>query len=246
MPKPKQRRWTCPHCGQGKLAPGRPRKDDVRRYCLPCSEKTGRLVERTCAANEKARKVSKAKSQTKASRKKRAETAKLKRNAAAREARFFIGDLDLRKEWERLCNLACVKTALAREYPRMTGPPTMELKRTTRRSSWGYAHSSWAQVNIYVYRGATDATRPRIVLVHELAHLMTPDGADQGKGRARPHGPTFKRTLIALMRAAFRGIELDDAVMDGYVNSRKAYDLDRYLTKRLAAMQGRKEGASAR
>ena len=42
----KQSRWKCPTCGHGLLAPTRPRRNDVRRYCLPCSSKAGVLVER--------------------------------------------------------------------------------------------------------------------------------------------------------------------------------------------------------
>lgn len=42
------RRWVCPLCDEGKLAPERARRDDTRTYCLACSERTGRLVRRTC------------------------------------------------------------------------------------------------------------------------------------------------------------------------------------------------------
>jgi predicted RNA-binding Zn-ribbon protein involved in translation (DUF1610 family) len=48
----KQARWKCPNCGDGILAPQRPRLDDVRRYCLPCSSKSGKLVERIAPALE--------------------------------------------------------------------------------------------------------------------------------------------------------------------------------------------------
>lgn len=46
----KQARWKCPACGHGLLAPTRPRRNDVRRYCLPCSSKAGVLVERVAPA----------------------------------------------------------------------------------------------------------------------------------------------------------------------------------------------------
>lgn len=46
------RRWTCPTCGSGVLAPDAPRKDDARRYCLDCTARTGRLVQRACPALE--------------------------------------------------------------------------------------------------------------------------------------------------------------------------------------------------
>jgi len=51
------RLWKCPECGKGLRAPGRLRKNDTRRYCLPCSAKTGKLVERVCPAAEKKRGV---------------------------------------------------------------------------------------------------------------------------------------------------------------------------------------------
>lgn len=54
-----RRRWACPRCGLGISAPSRPRRDDVRRYCLPCSKETGKLVERVCPANERRREVKK-------------------------------------------------------------------------------------------------------------------------------------------------------------------------------------------
>jgi ribosomal protein L44E len=58
-------RWKCPTCSAGNLAPRRPRRDDVRKYCLPCSEKTGRLVEKVCAALEGKREVAKQKQRAK-------------------------------------------------------------------------------------------------------------------------------------------------------------------------------------
>lgn len=40
-------RWECPNgLHSGVLAPSKPRRDDVRRYCLDCSTKSGRLTER--------------------------------------------------------------------------------------------------------------------------------------------------------------------------------------------------------
>lgn len=46
----KQSRWKCPTCGHGLLAPTRPRRNDIRRYCLPCSSKAGVLIERVAPA----------------------------------------------------------------------------------------------------------------------------------------------------------------------------------------------------
>ncbi len=71
-----RKRWVCPRCGSGVLAPSRPRRDDVRRFCLKCSQKTGRLVERTCPVLD-------LKAQKKADAKRRAAA----RKAAARKAK---------------------------------------------------------------------------------------------------------------------------------------------------------------
>lgn len=72
--KTKQTRWVCPSCGNGCLGPTRPRKDNIVRYCLPCSEKTGKLVERETPALTKKRERQAEKSAMK--RKARAERAK--------------------------------------------------------------------------------------------------------------------------------------------------------------------------
>ena len=53
----KQVRWKCANCDHGLLAPTKPRKNDVRRYCLPCSAKTGKLVERISPTLEKQRTI---------------------------------------------------------------------------------------------------------------------------------------------------------------------------------------------
>ena len=46
----KMHRWICPNCESGVNAPSKPRGDDTRRFCLPCSQETGRLVKRTAPA----------------------------------------------------------------------------------------------------------------------------------------------------------------------------------------------------
>jgi len=69
----KQVRWKCTICNSGVLAPSRPRKDDVRRYCLQCSGKTGKLVERIAPSLEKKREAQK----TKTVQKKKAQRVKI-------------------------------------------------------------------------------------------------------------------------------------------------------------------------
>jgi len=50
-----RRRWYCPQCGGGILAPSRMAADDTRRFCLECSAKSPKLVARTCPSMERVR-----------------------------------------------------------------------------------------------------------------------------------------------------------------------------------------------
>lgn len=81
-----QTRWKCPDCGHGLLAPERPRKNDVRRYCLPCSGKKGVLVERIAPRLEAARAAAKVK-QAEKEKKARAVAASKRAPEKAAEAR---------------------------------------------------------------------------------------------------------------------------------------------------------------
>lgn len=48
------RRYVCPICGVGRLAPSRMGPKDVRRFCLDCSQDTGQLVDMSCPARDRA------------------------------------------------------------------------------------------------------------------------------------------------------------------------------------------------
>ncbi len=74
MPTIKMHRWLCPNdaAHAAKLAPSRPRKDDVRRYCLVCSEKSGRLVERIVPQLESRREAARERSAKKAAKRRAA------------------------------------------------------------------------------------------------------------------------------------------------------------------------------
>lgn len=88
-----RRRWVCPECGAGKLGPEKPRKNNVIRYCLPCSESAGVLVERSIPALDRKR----AEKAARAAEKRRADSerrAAEKRERRKREAKkhAFKGD----------------------------------------------------------------------------------------------------------------------------------------------------------
>lgn len=115
MSKPKQHNWVCPECGSTKRAPSKPRANDVRRYCLPCSEATGYLVQRTCpvldARREHKAEVKRARAAKKAARNKAQREAERAARVAAeeqqakkraeREARQAAHQAEQEKEEER-------------------------------------------------------------------------------------------------------------------------------------------------
>lgn len=91
----KRVKWACPNGCPSVLGPQRPRRDDVARYCLPCSSVRGRLVLRTAPSLEskRAAKVEREKAAAE-----RAKERKKEREAKAEEKRALL-------EAERLAKL---------------------------------------------------------------------------------------------------------------------------------------------
>jgi hypothetical protein len=178
------KRWICPMCQAGKLAPERPRRDDVRRYCLPCSQTTGRLVERACPALDRKRAAKKERQAAKRA------TAR-DRQAAADLARYTVGTpatgvIDLRDELRRLMRLPCVKALCCNDQGRrirdgfgaMLQPrlPRLQVYRrqvgshTTGRGVYG---QPWRPGRIHLTVG--DASTPASaweLLAHEYLHVI--------------------------------------------------------------------------
>lgn len=203
------RRWVCEKCGKGVNAPDRPRRDDVRRYCLPCSERTGRLVERTCPALDRKRTEKRERDAAK-----RTEKAQRER-AAARDRRSRGGhDLD---EWaRRFWRLPVMKEQ--RRWSKRVPPITYRERRTGGRYS-GHAKTWSQQVVLTMHRDLAPERAIEIVL-HELVHCVLPTGTG--------HAPKFRSVLQAAAVEAF-GLEhfrfadtdrlsmwaLDERVADG-------------------------------
>lgn len=178
-------RWACPSCGDGKLAPSRPRRDDVRRYCLSCSEESGRLVERVAPALE---------------RKRTERSARLaeKRKAAARRAtdreraRYTVAGIELREEMARYLRLPLFKS-MRRHPPKLT-----VSRRSSYPSKLGYA-SPWENaITVFDYPGCTEHD-VRETLLHEMVHILS--GVERGS--AHWHGPRFHKTMREAARQAW-------------------------------------------
>ena len=154
-------RWTCPNGCAGVLGPSRPRKDDVRRYCLPCSARVGRLVLRAAPALE-------------GQRAKRAVALKAKRFATVEAqakklaAYYTVAGVNL---YEEMCAMLRVDAFKAL---RKRGLPKLLIRRRTtaggvRGRAWYYGY----RLLVNDYPGITSECA-RETLMHELAHLVTP------------------------------------------------------------------------
>jgi hypothetical protein len=164
------RRYVCPNCGSGKLAPAHARRDDVRVYCLLCSERTGRLVRRVCEAAQREASDREAR---KAARKVREAVAR--REALARRE----GRRQVRRSWEQPLR------DLHRDWKRLRSwgrrlTCGLTIKRTDR-GSRGWAHLLRDTIVVYVDTPESDSLEARVTLLHELAHIAAPLDAHHGR-----------------------------------------------------------------
>ena len=161
-------RWSCPNGHVDVLGPSRPRRDNVCRYCLPCSQLLGRLTGRTALSlmreSEKRR-------ESRGARHEARETAR----AARETAHYTVAGIDLRVEMARYWRLDAIKGA---PYPKR--PEGLELKivRCARKPrKLGHMSYSRGQIAIYVYPELM-TTDVRETLLHEVVHCATRSGHD--------------------------------------------------------------------
>lgn len=185
-----QARWICPNenCKEkGVLAPTRPRKDDVRRFCLSCSASTGRLVERIAPAlikeREKKAEASKARRQAKLQKEKNQET-----------AYYTVAGLDLQVELKRMLKAPTLKKLKRRNV-------SLKVRRASRcpSSRLGWAKYWKAEIQVTTYPGQ-DRYEAQEILLHELCHLAA--GQDTFSGQCH-HGPHFKKLFREAMYEVF-------------------------------------------
>lgn len=198
-------RWVCPTCNSGALAPERPRKDDVRRYCLPCSKRTGKLVERAAPVLQARRE------------KAAAQRSERTQRLVVRETECWtVAGVDVRglarECWTALGNV--VDEFFADRRLVRTGVPTIILRRRRQRR-WKYIGSDGEYTRVVPARGTSgwarghsrvtllvnpecDLAKIRELMVHELAHCMhcclRRDRADRTLDG--PHGDTFNRLMV--------------------------------------------------
>lgn len=190
--------WKCPNGCQGVRGPSRPRKNDVRRYCLRCSERTGRLVERISPVVEKQRAQAREKSQTKAKRKqtRTREAARRLTHIRVREVDGSMGEIDVKRTIKRMLKLSIMNEYRSHNYY-WRNPPKVNVRYSTSKPyTSGHA---WIGSREFTITVAANPHRIEVeeVLLHELVHLVAP--------REAHHGSTFRRINALAAREYWPG-----------------------------------------
>lgn len=217
--------------------------DDIRRYCIPCSVQTGRLVRRVAPALARAQAKS-ALARRNQGPARRARALRREAAAAGREtARWTCDGVDMREELSRLRQLPAFQ-----DVTRKLGSVQVALHRRAAVHSTG--HHKLYRGKIHVTIGTGPWYLGSLVLLHELAHAAhqmlgltrtrlrryaLPDGSSGVALRHGCHDANFHDLLLRAACQAYglvpnRVAELHSAA-GGY---RKAYAMDAALRTALA------------
>lgn len=197
-------RWNCP-TGEhpGVLASTRPAKDSIVRYCLPCSEKTGKLTARVAPALERKRAAAAETAANKAkAQRARAAAAKAKKKKAEND-RYMVEGVDLRVEYKKLLKLKTFKKGFFvkdRNDKWVLAAPELRISRRTSypSSQLGFAEEiGWGQhrITIATYPGQTLADA-RETLVHEIVHVFV--------GLHHGHDARFREVMTKAFKDAYK------------------------------------------
>lgn len=201
------RRWVCPECGSGVNAPERPRRNDVRRFCLSCSGRVGVLVERSCPALEKRRVAAADKRRARAARQSEMRRERRVARTERARARYIVAGIDVRK-LVRQCWHALAGCGEGPEL-RWPEPPTIRVSQAHRIKYGGHAFPQRNHVSVKFHANA-DAAIVREVVLHEVTHCVLGDD--------ERHGPTFNAMLCGAARKLWGFDEVSGG--EGYGPSR--------------------------
>jgi len=203
----KQVRWKCAICNHGLLAPTKPRKNYVRRYCLPCSSKSGKLVERVAPSLEKKReqRIDAVREQNKIKRERTAaklQPLKERQKREAQRQRIF------EKEADRIWALF---------FPNGTNRkrPPIKLVYSKNRDASGLWDGR--EVLVRIPRWSAGGAWVWEVLAHELCHAVVGCRHVEGK-----HGRTFYTALKPVIEKRWK-VQMDWSFINGHTDTSKSW-----------------------
>lgn len=160
-------RWTCSQCGTGLNAPSRLAKNDTRRFCLPCSAGSKRLVERTAPRLVRQRAVRSARAAII-----RKENKARKVNQRARKASAqLVNGVDCEKLMMRLATLPLFGGRKGEVYRKLKqGWEGLTIHRCASRPRKLGHYKRWNGIDLFVWPTISEASL-RETLIHELLHM---------------------------------------------------------------------------
>lgn len=223
-------RWKCEICDSGLLAPSRPRMNDVRRYCLPCSADTGKLVHRVAPSLEKKRAVKKV-AATKRTTSKRETVAKNKakvqpkKDAIKRVQTFGAQGFHIEKEAKKIWKLL---------EPYHNGNPVPKIAMQQRGYTLDESGKLWmrrggvAGLAYYWENRIWLAAKPDWeTLAHELVHVAV--GVRQGVQNRKAHDKVFYDCLRDVTQRRFK------IIISFHEVTRYGYEVDHNISRQLNA-----------
>jgi hypothetical protein len=206
--------WFCPECMSSVRAPERPRRDDVRRFCLRCSEKNGRLVERTAPAAEKQR--AKKRTATAAKRKAAVATKRERDRAKVTVAGVYLPD-----EAKRMWRLRTIREIPTR---RRDVPEIVYRRSPKKRHSSGYCEWGGRRITMTIGLDEADALG---TLLHELVHAALP--------AYEHHSDRFWSLLRSAAKEAWPDVTFDFAAEAGRTKWERQQIINRGIRRKFAA-----------
>lgn len=229
--KPRRYRWVCPECKVAVLAQMKPPKDSTVRYCLPCSSKSKKLVERTCPVLDKARKKKANAAWIKRYDDKKRKKVK-EREYQAWEEGGHPTNRQLKSWVLKLWKLPSVKDKESTwNYfgGRHKVPDLVVVRRKSEPRTWGRAWPRGRRITIYAWDDMLKSEALE-VLIHEVAHIVA--GKDQNDS-AHWHGDHHR----AIMQGIIADLGLKPVNMAG-----TKYRVGPRITKRIQESRMIQEG----
>lgn len=210
------KRWKCPNCENGILAPTRPRKNDVRRYCKDCSWETGYLVERISPALEARREIAKTKT-----------VQKQKVKAVRSREQWMVAGIDAEKYMRKLAVLPVYGGRKGLPYLRIkNGFTKLVIHRLKNPARYKLGHYNSLEIALFVSPDWTERTL-RDTLMHELMHMVV------RHRNGRSHPKEFHRKMVTAWRQSIR--KFGEPVKDGTLGKWTRSTLEKVDPKLIAA-----------
>lgn len=187
--------WKCPEGEHtGVRAPTRPRKDDIRRFCIPCSEASGRLTERISPVVEKER------ARKEAARKRKEATKRRRASKKAKTARVSSPT----SYPDTLNRMYQAMVTSPRQYPMLRCLYEFDVKlqviKRRVRASEGKCEYKAKQI---VVKAGTFAPGGRLQLIYQACRFVAHLGGRGQDNRA------IAKLIYQVARATYRDFEVE-------------------------------------